>query len=356
MGMLFAYLCKNEKRPLMIDNLTIMLENFSGTFENCEIVKVLDSVDIYRLKGPSCVAPHSLGLVYVRRTGRLFIMNSLRKWYYGRISLLDLTSEALIRTLKRLAADLNISYEELGRGRVTQVEIGLNLRTRIPCRRLIRLLSGYKTRSRNAFKDETVYFGDRSYKKVMIYDKTAEIVAKTPLRNRTRQDDAFDILARHDYYFPRYEFKLADRQALALNRLDIHSVADLVASYGDLYLFLAREARNFVLFERIEITDEMTPKEREIAEGLNEYGYTEYLAKRRAACSSATSKGLKSARYKVRRELVSVIDRYDAGNYGSRQFRVDLGRNLVRISKRDPALNLPQTLRELFIGRSRRPL
>ena len=193
-------------------------------------------------------------------------------------------------------------------------------------------------------------------RKVMIYDKTAEILAKTPLRNRARQGEIFDILARYGYYFPRYEFKLADRQALALNRLDIHSVADLVASYGDLYLFLAREARNFVLFERIEITDEMTPKEREIAEGLNEYGYTEYLAKRRAACSSATSKGLKSARCKVRRELVSVIDRYDAGNYGSRQFRADLGRNLLRISKRDPALNLPQTLRELFGGRSRRPL
>ena len=88
-------------------------------------------------------------------------------------------------------------------------------------------MAGYKTRSRNAFKDETVYFGDRSYKKVMIYDKTAEIVAKTPLRNRFRQDDVFDILARHGYYFPRYEFKLADRQALALNKLDIHSVADL---------------------------------------------------------------------------------------------------------------------------------
>ena len=235
----------------MVDNLTIMLEKFSGNFENCEIVKVFENIGIYRLKGLSRIAPHPLRLIYIRRTGRLYIVNSLRKWYCGRTSLLGLTSEALVHALKRLAADLNISYEELGRGRVTQVEVGLNLRTRIPCRRLIRLMAGYKIRSRNAFKDETVYFGDRSYKKVMIYDKTAEIVAKTPLRNRARQGEVFDILARHGYYFPRYEFKLADRQALALNRLDIHSVADLVASYGDLYLFLAREARNFVLLERI---------------------------------------------------------------------------------------------------------
>ena len=152
----------------MVDNLTIMLEKFSGNFENCEIVKVFENIGIYRLKGLSRIAPHPLRLIYIRRTGRLYIVNSLRKWYCGRTSLFDLTSETLVHALKRLAADLNISYEELGRGRVTQVEVGLNLWTRIPCRRLIRLMAGYKTRSRNVFKDETVYFGDRSYKKVIV--------------------------------------------------------------------------------------------------------------------------------------------------------------------------------------------
>lgn len=28
----------------MVDNLTIMLEKFSGNFENCEIVKVFDNI------------------------------------------------------------------------------------------------------------------------------------------------------------------------------------------------------------------------------------------------------------------------------------------------------------------------
>ena len=31
----------------MVDNLTIMLEKFSGNFENCEIVKVFDNIGIY---------------------------------------------------------------------------------------------------------------------------------------------------------------------------------------------------------------------------------------------------------------------------------------------------------------------
>lgn len=101
----------------MVDNLTIMLEKFSGNFENCEIVKVFENIGIYRLKGLSRIAPHPLRLIYIRRTGRLYIVNSLRKWYCGRTSLFDLTSETLVHALKRLAADLNISYEELGRGR-----------------------------------------------------------------------------------------------------------------------------------------------------------------------------------------------------------------------------------------------
>ena len=95
----------------MVDNLTIMLEKFSGNFENCEIVKVFENIGIYRLKGLSRIAPHTLRLIYIRRTGRLYIVNSLRKWYCGRTSLLDLTSEALVHALKRLSADLNISYE-----------------------------------------------------------------------------------------------------------------------------------------------------------------------------------------------------------------------------------------------------
>ena len=94
----------------MVDNLTIMLEKFSGNFENCEIVKVFDNIGIYRLKGPSRIAPHPLRLIYIRKTGRLYIVNSLRKWYCGRTSLFDLTSETLVHALKRLAADLNISY------------------------------------------------------------------------------------------------------------------------------------------------------------------------------------------------------------------------------------------------------
>ena len=178
-----------------------------------------------------------------------------------------------------------------------------------------------------------------------------------PLRNlpaRYRKDCTFDILARHGYYFLRYEFKLADYQALSLNRLDIHSVADLVARSSDLYLFLAREIRNFCVFERAAITDDMTVKERKIAEGLNKYGYSDFLRKRLAACTSTTPNGLKTARCKVRRELVSVVDRYGTGNYNSRRFRIDLGRNLVRISKHDPALNLPEALRTLLGKRSRR--
>ena len=41
--LLFAYLCKNEKRPFMVDNLTIMLEKFSGNFENSPT-----PVDLYK--------------------------------------------------------------------------------------------------------------------------------------------------------------------------------------------------------------------------------------------------------------------------------------------------------------------
>lgn len=308
----------------MIDNLTIRLEGFSGSFENCERVKENGNIAIYRLKGLSLTTPHPLTLILAKRSGTLYIVNSLRKWYYGRASLLDFTSGTLLHAFKLLAGRLKISYEELSRGRVTQVEAGLNLRTRISCQRLFGLIAGYKTRPRNSIRNETLYFGDRTrgvgYKKVMLYDKTAEIVARMPLRKRFRQEEIFEVLARHGYFFPRYEFKLADRQALSQNGLDIRSVSDLVARYGELYRFLAREARNFVLFERIGITERMTPKERLIAEGLNEYGYTEYLEKCRETCRSRTVKGLKSARYKVRKDLIRVIDRYDTGDYGSRQF------------------------------------
>ena len=158
----------------MIDNLTIRLEGFSGSFENCERVKENGNIAIYRLKGLSLTTPHPLALILAKRSGTLYIVNSLRKWYYGRASLLDFTSGTLLLAFKLLAGRLKISYEELSRGRVTQVEAGLNLRTRISCQRLFGLIAGYKTRPRNSIKNETLYFGDRTrgvgYKKVMLYD------------------------------------------------------------------------------------------------------------------------------------------------------------------------------------------
>lgn len=341
-----------------MDNMTIMLEEFSGNFENCQLVRSRENVNIYRLVGRSRISPHSLGLIYVKRSRKLYIVNSLRKWYYGRTSMLDLTSITIEKALRSLSKALNIPYEELSRGRVTQLEIGLNLWTKTPCQRIIPRFAGYKNQPRHLINGETVYFGRkvRPDKKITIYDKGAEIVDCTSpydLRTRYRMANMFDALARHGYHFPRYELKLADRHAFSVNRLKIDSVADLVKHYGDLYLFMAREARNFILFERIKVRDDMTANDREIAEGLNEMGYTDYLARRQAACTSKTQNGLKTARCKVRREIVSVVDRFGVGTYGSRKFRVDLGRNLVRISKRDPALNLPETFRELFGGGSR---
>lgn len=57
----------------------------------------------------------------------LHISGSLRQWYYGALSMKDLTRYDTYLVLNRLATELDLSYAELARLPLSSVEVGLNL-------------------------------------------------------------------------------------------------------------------------------------------------------------------------------------------------------------------------------------
>ena len=164
------------------------MKNFSGNFDNCAFIqqkKLIKDIpkkkydyDNYRLSNHSQSAKHYLKVSHNKRTGTVTLTGSLRKRTYSQVTLLDMPQSSFVRTLKGIAKDLHISFEELKRAKFTQCEIEANVRTRIPAINVLPLVVDYCHYKRidDFIEQRTLYFNgaDRLLK---LYIKEDEIAA-----------------------------------------------------------------------------------------------------------------------------------------------------------------------------------
>lgn len=341
----------------MIDRvkITFTREHFKGSFEKCS----------KPIRGKYCTyhflqnakKDHRLVIRIDNKTGSVSVEGSLRRWMFGTNTLLDLTRKTFKRCIFKVAAALNMSLSDFGQGKITQCEIGLNIRVRESCDRIVPSIIEYG-RMRNAknwgHKNETVYFNG-SDKKFIAYDKAKEIVAKTKGRkNKAQKDNAFRVLANHGYHFLRIEFKLFDHRSFCLHYLEhIENVADIYTNWENLYEFWTYEVSKLLLFSHIDCTKIKDEKEYLLTLFINSIQdiecYREKLKELLGHCNRKTQKSTNTARHKLHKKIISLFDRCGKREeYNKYKLRADVFLNLLRIQKKGEDLEKSFLIRNLW--------
>lgn len=333
----------------MVDNIRIRFERdiFSGTFVNCIYFKKGKKYKNYIIKSPMKNNKSVLSVIQSLKDGHVCIWGSMRKWYCGDTSLIDFTQGAFDRAVQKLASIMNMPLSDFLQGKITHLEIGINVRTRISSKKLLGKIVAYKFFSKEDFyqKNGSVYFGfNRELKKnstrsLIVYDKCKEIVNNPQLEpHRAYQmKKAFDTFRKHGYHFLRLEFKMTGQSNIRAAKLNgITNVDELIKKWECLYFVWAYHVSLIRVFSKIRISAQMKRNERIIAESLQSGDFISAQDKLLSKCTSATHNGLISKISRTKRAIREVILKHGTyKDYNTYAFRFDVAMTLRRACKKE---------------------
>ena len=321
------------------------MSKFNGHFDNCEFQGNNYDTKTYRLynhEGKEKLI--YLLLKYNPSKKILIIERSIRKWYLGGFSLLDLTKETANRAFSKIAAKIGVSAEYLLKAKFSRCEVGLNIRPRIPIENVIPMIVRYSTLRRYEFAFQTVGF-DGSDISLKIYDKGEELLAKNKTYDKFSKSNAFAVLKNKGYHFLRVEFNMYDKQSFVNKDMPhIKTIGDLLNGYIDLYYFWAKEVGRIILLNKLIVNPEMTPKEYLIARTLEMDGFTVFERTMRKLDK-------KYASIRMLNEARRVIENYsDPVKYNTNKFKEDVLKNLKRIKAKEVDLDIDLLVEKLGIS------
>lgn len=349
----------------MVDNIKIILSDFSGDLnKKCRKVKSRKLIknpdnekydyDNFRLYNNSGSEKHYLKVSHNKNTKTVTLTGSLRKRSYNRVTLLDMPQSKFIQTLKGIANDLNIPFEELKRAKFTQCEVGANIRTRIQAIDILPMIVDYAHYKRidDYIEKGTLYFNgaDRLLK---LYVKDDEIAAHTfSEEKRILKKKSFDKLKMKGIHHLRIEFTLKTHRAFKNRGMDhIRTIGDLINCYSELYNFWTKEISRIVVYNSLKYNEaELSEKEKEIVFGLENLGFFDFVDAYQDSymLNSSTVKSVKSAKSKAFTSICEILDKhYDRKIYNKYNLRADVAKYLIGKSKRFN-LDLPILIRNLW--------
>lgn len=347
----------------MIDSIKIILKDFSGNFDNCimdnkpKLIKHPNEkydYDNYRLFKKSGSEKHHLRISKNNITGIVTLTGSIRKRCYNKATLLDMPSTYFVKTLKGIAEELNIPFEELKNSRFTQCEIGANVKTRIPAIDILPLIVDYAHYKRidDYIEKGTLYF-EGSDRRLKLYVKDDEIAAHSfSEEKRILRKLNFDKLKKKGYHFLRIEYTLKNHRSFKNQGMNhIRTIGDLINHYSELYDFWTREISRIVIFNELKYDETaLTKKEKEIVFGLKELGFfsfvdsyqTEYVSRTNTAKSAKNAKSLAFG------NITKILDKYyDRKSFNKYNLKVDVAKYLIGKSNQFH-LDLPVLIRNLW--------
>lgn len=351
----------------MIDSIKITLKDFSGNFDCCREIsskKVFANPNEkeygnYRLANKTKFDKHSLKVAHTKRTNTVHIVGSLRKRAYHKATFNDLTKHRFEQTIRSLAKDFNISYEEICKAEFTQCEIGANINMSYPAKEILHMVVAYSSLKRDdkCINKGTLYFktkGDpkNESKRVKLYAKDLEIANNSHWKKREQRDKAFARMRECGNNMLRIEFTLNFHSSFQSHQMGhIETIGDLIDNYYDLYEFWTREVAKFVFFNQLDCSNaKPTQKEKYIIVGLEELGFEWFVEEYRELHSQDKKepKDIKSARSKAYTSVLKVLDKYyDRSSYNINDFKKDIEKFLIRKS-RSENFNLPVLLSNLW--------
>lgn len=336
----------------MIDNIKIILSNFSGNFDNCRETKskkVFENSDEkeygnYRLANKTKFDKHSLKVAHARKTNTANILGSLRKRAYHKATFRDLTKAEFERTIRKLAKDLNISFEEICKAKFTQCEIGANINMSYPVKEILHMVVAYSSLKRDDENIDrgTLYFKTKGNsknesKRAKLYAKDLEIAYNSHWTKKERRNESFARMRECGNNILRIEFTLNFHSSFQSHKMGhIETIGDLIDNYYDLYNFWTKEVGKLVFYNKLDYSEaKPTPKEKYIIAGLEELGFEWFVEEYRDFRSQkmTDSDDIKSARSKAYTSVLKVLDKYhDRNSYNKHDFKKDIENFLIRKS------------------------
>lgn len=321
----------------MIDWIKITLRDFTGTLDNCRKGAVLADEETglmyenYTLSnGLKTPKQHRLKIARQVGSSTLTVKGSIRKWGTHRDILADLSAKHFEKTVRKLADKLHISFEEICSARFTQCEIGLNIKTRIPCYEIIPMVVKYGG-VKKSIEGDSVYFEGEA-KKLKIYDKGKEVADNAEgANNRRMMKRISDWLRKNGHHYLRIEYTLHHHKGFIQYGLGhIETVGDLITHYSDLYTFWCRETNRITLYNPATVPnkEKLKAAEFKIAMNLAVEGYQKTLDQINHQYKNA--KSANQMRSRARQKILAVVNKFYPDTYNTQTLRLDAARNLSR--------------------------
>ncbi len=322
----------------MIDRLIITIKKCSISTTHIES-KEQDNKNYFPIYYSDDIDnPAYLTVSYNPKSKVVKIDGSIRKWYLGVFSLDDLTAEQFQNSMERIAEILQISMEKLMSGTITQCEIGLNVKTRIPAEKVNQTVRAYKKYKYYRYEFETVGFLSDSLT-IKLYDKCQELLTKFKKYDKNKEaEKRFKELKEQGIYTLRVEFTLKDERSFTGAKLGhLHTVGGLINGYYDTIPYFVNQCSKLEVGVGINFDDErITKRDYAILVGVYYLGFFEFseeYAKR--SLVNLNGKGVKkggaerSAICDARNEVKALIEKYkDPKKYHVHKFRVDIYQTL----------------------------
>lgn len=326
----------------MIDKIKIYFPNsvFCGKTDCWKKIKENRYTETYKYARKSLSHPHPLILEFNKGKKHITIMGSLRKWLLGETSLVDLTERSMNRIAVLLADSLNMPLTEFLKGKITQCEIGLNVRTKISPLKILPNIVAYKSfpRDDSYELDGTVYFGTKnSSREIVIYDKSKEIISHYQGKDFETIQNVQNALAKRGYHFLRIEIRLPNQKSFKhLHFYQIKYFGDILSYWKELYFLWVSEMKELIYYSGIKLSKEMDVNEYKTADMLQKDSYYSVMKNIEKYCHSKTAKGLKSKRYKERKLVKSVIEKYgNRKSYNAYTLKTDIAKTLLLIKRKE---------------------
>lgn len=346
----------------MIDSIKIILKDFSGDLKNCTLKssrKLIENPDEkkynnYRLPNRTKFDKHHLTIRHALDTNTVNVVGSLRKRAYHKSSFRDLDRAKFEQTIRKLAKELNITFDEIKKARFTNCEIGANINIRYSVKEALYMVVAYSTLKRDdeRIDEGTLYFKGADVV-LKLYAKDIEIAAKSHWTKQDRKNAAFARMRECGNNMLRIEFTIANQRAFNHHQMEhIKNVGDLIEHYHDLYDFWTREVARLIFFNQLDYSNtRITEKEQFIISGLEQYNFEWFVEEYKNRCAlnvKQEPRDIKSAKSKAYKSICKILDKYyDRKAYNMYNLRVDIAKYFLRKSNSE-TLNLPLLLRNLW--------
>ena len=165
------------------------------------------------------------------------ITGSLRKWWYGGMSVKDFSKQDFETAINRLFDILEVSKKKKIHFFISSIEIGLNINVKLSCSEIVKRIVEYK----NSHYERKPYKTGIKYesKKIMgikMYDKVEEIAKKFKDKLKKKPEEEQFLKDYAGKNIMRIEFKIQQKANMD-KKLSFNNLEDCITYFGLLYFY-----------------------------------------------------------------------------------------------------------------------